>query len=102
LVSTDEHAGYRGFNSGYNNGVVRHGAKQYIDGKIHTNSIEGFWSLLKRQIMGILQWVSARHLNRYVSKSVWRYNRRSSKEGNRVNQLLQAISGRLTYKALIA
>jgi hypothetical protein len=46
--------------------------------------------------------VSPKHLHRYVAESSWRYNRRSSGEGNRVNNLMADATGRLTYKALIA
>lgn len=102
LLATDEAHAYKELAAEYNHGVVRHGAKQYVDGRVHTNTIEGYWSLLKRQIIGIHHWISPKHLNRYVAESAWRHNRRGSKEGNRVNQLLEAVSGRLTYKALIA
>lgn len=102
LLATDELPAYKRLGAEYNHGVVRHRSKQYVDGVIHTNTIEGYWSLLKRQIVGIHHWVSPKHLNRYVAESSWRYNRRDSKEGNRVNLLLDSVSGRLTYKGLIA
>ncbi|HXQ17160.1 MAG TPA: IS1595 family transposase, partial [Caulobacteraceae bacterium] len=76
LVSTDEHSGYRHLSRTFTHGVVRHSAGQYVVGQVHTQTIEGFWSLLKRQIYGIHHWVSAKHLNRYVAEAAWRYNRR--------------------------
>lgn len=102
LVSTDEHAGYRHLGRTYTHGVVRHSAGEYRLGDCHTNGIEGFWSLLKRQIIGIHHFVTPKHLNRYVAEVTWRFNLRDIGEGDRVNALLDQTSGRLTYKELIA
>ncbi len=52
LLATDEHSGYRLLGHDYNHRVVRHGQGEYVVGTTHTNSIESFWSLLKRGIMG--------------------------------------------------
>jgi transposase-like protein len=101
-VSTDEHSGYRHLGRTFAHGVVRHSAGEYVSGAIHTNGIEGYWSLLKRQIVGIHHFVSPKHLNRYVSESAWRFNLRSAGEGERVNALLAETNGRLRYKELIA
>ncbi len=57
-------------------------------GDAHTNSIEGVWALLKRQIYGIHHWVSDKHLSRYLSESSWRFNRRKMGEGERLNALI--------------
>jgi transposase-like protein len=100
-VSTDEHQGYRRIGRVYSHGVVAHTKGEFVRGNIHTQTIDGYWSQLKRQIVGIHHWVSVKHLNRYVAESSWRYNRRSSGEGNRVNMLLADAHGHLTYKALI-
>ena len=101
-VSTDEHSGYRHLGRTFDHGVVRHGAGGYVAAGHHTNSIEGYWSLLKRQIVGIHHYVTPKHLNRYVSENAWRFNLRDIGEGERVNALLASTNGRLTYKALIA
>jgi transposase-like protein len=61
---------------GYKHGVVNHGQKQYVLGPIHTNTIEGFWSQLKRSIDGTHHHVSGKHLQKYVDEFVFRYNRR--------------------------
>ena len=99
---TDEHAAYRHLN-GFYHYAVNHSKKEYVrDGFIHTNTLEGAWSLLKRQIYGIHHWVSPKHMQRYVSEMTWRYNRREMEEGNRLNALIAGSDGRLTYKALIA
>jgi transposase-like protein len=101
-VSTDEHAGYRHLGRTFDHGVVRHSAGEYVRDAHHTNGIEGYWSLLKRQIVGIHHFVSPKHLNRYVSESAWRFNLRDCGEGDRVNALLSDAGGRLRYKELIA
>lgn len=54
LLSTDEHSGYRRLSPDYPHHAVRHQAKNYVVGAIHTNTIEGFWSLVKRGVMGTL------------------------------------------------
>ena len=102
VVSTDEHSGYRRLGRTFAHGVVCHSVGEFVNGRHHTNGIEGFWALLKRQIVGIHHFVSPKHLNAYVSESTWRFNARESGEGERVNLLLAQSGGRLTYKALIA
>ncbi len=103
-VITDEYAGYKGLSKHFHHQTVNHSAGEYAHtgNYYHTNSIEGAWSHIKRQIYGIHHWVSSKHLHRYLSEMTWRYNRRESGEGQRVNLLLESISGRLTYKELIA
>jgi hypothetical protein len=103
LVSTDEHAGYRHLSRTYKHSVVRHTAGEYVSGDSHTNGIEGFWALLKRQIIGIHHVVSAKHLNRYVAEVTWRFNRRDNADALRLNALLAAADCRpLRYRELIA
>jgi transposase-like protein len=101
-VSTDEHSGYRHLGRTFVHSVVRHSAGEYVSGSCHTNGIEGFWSLLKRQIVGIHHFVTPKHLNAYVAESTWRFNLRGMGEGERVNALLAEANGRLRYKDLIA
>ena len=102
LVSSDEHAAYRLLGRTYRHEVVRHSAGEFRKGDAHTNSVEGFWSLLKRQIYGIHHVVSPKHLSRYVDEVTWRFNLREMDEGDRVNTLLAETNGRLRYKELIA
>jgi len=101
-VSTDEHSGYRHLGRTFDHGIVRHSAGEYVAGGHHTNGIEGYWALLKRQIIGIHHYVTPKHLNRYVSESAWRFNLREAGTGDRVNALLAGANGRLRYKELIA
>jgi len=102
-VMTDEHASFVGLQGRYNHHSVNHSAGEYVRHFcIHTNGIEGAWSLLKRQIIGIHHWVSEKHLSRYIGEMTWRYNRRGMDEGQRVNALMAGSSGRLRYRELIA
>lgn len=100
---TDEWHGYHGLKKDYNHKVVNHGKKQYvIDGVIHTNTLEGFWSLLKRGIIGIYHQISEKHLERYCKEFDFRYNTRAMNEENRFDTLISKCKGRMTYKELIA
>jgi transposase len=76
-VFTDEWVGYnkpgQQFNSHHR---VNHSQSIYVDGNVHTNTIEGFWSLLKRGISGNYHAVSAKHLQSYLNEYAWRYNHR--------------------------
>ena len=100
-VYTDEWLGYKGVNKIYDHSVVKHNEGQYVNGRIHTNTIEGFWSLLKRGIFGIYHSTSKKHLQMYVDEFVFRYNTRDTSESKRFNLLLSNIEFRLTYKELI-
>lgn len=102
-VMTDEHTGFVGLQGRYNHHTVSHAKGEYVRlFLLHTNTIEGAWSQLKRQIVGIHHFVSAKHLGRYVTEATWRYNRRAAGEGARLDALIAGSDGRLKYKALIA
>jgi transposase-like protein len=100
-VYTDEWLGYKGISKIYDHQIVRHNEKQYVNGRIHTNTIEGFWSLLKRGIFGIYHFTSKKHLQKYVDEFVFRYNTRDSEISTRFNLMLSNTEYRLTYKKLI-
>lgn len=100
---TDNWRGYRGLTGRFDMHTVNHTIGEYArEGNIHTNSIEGFWSLLKRQIYGIHHYVSPKHMAKYVDEATFRYNRRDVTEAGRLAEFLGRVHGRLTYKALIA
>ncbi len=98
---TDEWMGYKGVSRIYDHSVVKHNKGQYVNGRIHTNTIEGFWSLLKRGIFGIYHSTSKKHLQMYVDEFVFRYNTREITSAMRFNLLLANTENRLTYKMLI-
>ncbi len=102
MVVTDQGKGYQNLGEEYSHAVINHARGHYVDGDVHTQSIESVWALLKRQIIGIHHWVSPKHLARYVEEMTWRMNRRAMTGQERVNALFSAVEGRLTYKALIA
>ena len=74
LISTDEHKGYRYINKSFPHGMVNHGDGEYVHGAIHTNTIEGFWAMVKRGIMGSFHKVSKKYLQLYVNEFEFRYN----------------------------
>lgn len=78
LIYTDESASYdRVVKAGYYHRRIRHTEKVYVSGDIHTNTVEGFWSLVKRGINGVYHAVSAKHLQGYLNEYAWRYNHRN-------------------------
>ncbi len=89
-VFTDEYIGYNSLvQSEYKHKVIKHGEKQYVIGDSHTNTIEGFWSQLKRAIYGIYHHVSADYLQRYVDEAVFRYNTRKKTESYRFEKMFR-------------
>ncbi len=76
-VYTDEMLFYKQLPKlGYQHERIRHKAKVYVSGDVHTNTMEGFWSLTKRGIHGVYHAVSRKHLQGYLNEYVWRYNHR--------------------------
>ncbi len=76
-VFTDEWPAYTGLDrAGYEHKRIRHSERVYVSGQIHTNTIEGFWSLVKRGLGGVYHSVSAKHLQGYLNEYAWRYNHR--------------------------
>ena len=69
---TDEYGGYYGMSRIMPHSVIKH-ARWYVDGTIHTNTIESFWALLKRGMFGQFHSVSRKHLQRYVDEFCYRY-----------------------------
>jgi transposase-like protein len=101
-VVSDEWMAYNGLNKLYEHYVVDHGKKQYAIGDKTTNSMEGFWTWVKRAIIGIYHSVSRKHLQSYMDEITFRYNTKWEKEGHRVALFMQQVDGRLKYKTLIA
>ncbi len=88
-VMTDEFAGYLGLATFVAHKTVNHKV-QYVSGNIHTNTLEGFWSLLKRGMIGQFHKVSKRYLPRYLDEFSYRYNNRESADifGNTLERAL--------------
>lgn len=99
---TDELRSYDGLEGEYAHKVINH-AVAYVDGRVHTNTLENFWSLLKRGIHGTYVSVEPFHLHRYLDEQTFRYNNRSSELGDSGRFLLalsQVVGKRLTYDEL--
>lgn len=79
LICTDAWVGYKPLSrDGFPHGVVDHQAREYVVGAIHTNTIEGFWSQLKRAIIGTHHKVSSKYLPLYVAETQFKYNNRKN------------------------
>jgi transposase-like protein len=78
LLSTDDNSGYRFLDQWCNHGVVRHSTGEYVCGAVHTNTIDSFWSLIKRGIVGTFHKVSKKYLQLYVAEFEFRYNNRKN------------------------
>ena len=97
---TDSWVSYNGLNADYIHQVINH-AEKYVDGQIHTNSIENFWSLLKRGIKGTYVSVEPFHLFRYLDEQTFRFNTRKGKDADRFVEAVKNVAGkRLTFEEL--
>ena len=101
ILYTDEFTSYKSLNRIYDHKFVKHSKKQFVLGRIYTNTIEGFWSILKRGIIGVYHFTSKKHLQLYIDEFVFRYNSRKLTEANRFNLFLINTENRITYKELI-
>ncbi|WP_116108828.1 IS1595 family transposase [Lewinella sp. IMCC34191] len=99
-VYSDEWGAYNAIRGAYKLQVVKHGEKEYVVGSAHTNTIECFWSGLKRSIIGVYHHVSKKHLQKYVDASSFRFNTRDLEESARINQLLANCAVRTKYHVL--
>ena len=97
---TDALKSYDGLDSEYADQAIDH-AEAYVDGKVHTNRLENFWSLLKRAIKGTYVSVEAFHLFRYLDEESVRFNERKKNDGERFQEVLGSATGkRLTWNLL--
>lgn len=101
---TDEWHAYNGLNSQYDHSIVNHAKKEYVnlhDSSIHSNTIEGFWGIFKRGMIGIYNHTSKKHLQLYVDEFVYRYNMRKLIDSDKFNWLLLNSNVRTKYNDLI-
>jgi ISXO2-like transposase domain len=102
-VMTDEAGQYAHLNKDFaSHEYVNHGAGEYGRGGVHTNTLEGFYSVFKRGMKGVYQHCSERHLHRYLSEFDFRYSNRIKlgvDDAERTFRTLEGIKGkRLTYR----
>jgi hypothetical protein len=107
VIYSDEFGSQWKMEDKYAHQMVNH-LREYVDGNVHTNGIENFWSLLKRGINGTYVSVEPFHLFRYVDEQAFRFNNRKNADGEIKSDydrfkaaLNQVVGKRLTYKALI-
>ncbi|MEQ9117472.1 IS1595 family transposase [Fulvivirga sp.] len=101
-IYTDEFRAYQKLGKQYNHATINHSLAVYVAGDVHTNTIENFWSVLKRGLYGIYHQVSEKHLERYLNEFASRYNTRNDNGDERFEHFLGQSEGRLKYKRLIA
>ena len=105
-VMTDDAGQYRYLSEHFSeHGCVRHGQGEYVsleNPNIHTNTVEGFFSIFKRGMKGVYQHCKKQHLHRYLAEFDFRYNNRSAlgyEDPERADNLLKGVTGkRLTYQ----
>ena len=101
-LMSDEWKAYKKLNIVFDHQIVRHGQGEYRIKDCHTNTIEGFWSLLKRGIVGIYHNISIKHIDKYLDEFQYRYNSRNLTEKARFLDMLSVCESRLMYQTLIS
>lgn len=105
IMVTDEHSAYNRVGKNYIHKRINHRNKEYVRQEnisVHTNNIEGFWNILKKQIVGIHHSVSPKHLQRYCNEISYRFNNRQLVQDEKFCKALTQCEGRLKYSQLIA
>ena len=101
IIDTDEHRGYRHINREHYS--ILHSRYQYVNGEVHTNGIESFWSGIKRAYKGTYHYMSQKHLDRYVKEFTGRFNLKGWDVLDQMKWLFQNMVGKqLMYRELIA
>lgn len=102
FLMTDDAGQYRHMHRDFRHETVNHGIEEYVRGEAHTNTVEGYFSILKRGITGTYHHVSQQHLKRYLAEFDFRYNERAALEVSDAERAAKAISGvvgkRVTYQ----
>ncbi|HUI31178.1 MAG TPA: IS1595 family transposase [Candidatus Acidoferrales bacterium] len=101
-IFTDAFASYNGLETEYIHSIIDH-ATAYVNGNVHTNGIENFWSLFKRTMRGTYIYCNPSHLFRYLDEQTFRFNNRKTTDSNRFALALNGIQNkRIMYRQLIA
>lgn len=102
-IYTDEWGAYNGLGLFFDHAIVNHGRKQYVNGDVHTNTIENFWGNVKRGIIGVYRVTSRKRLQLYLNEFVFKYNTRKNKPIENLIHLLSNSKGsKKTYRELMA
>ena len=102
-IYTDELRSYIGLaNHNTRHATVNHSEEEWVVGDVHTNSVEGVWSLFKRSIVGAFHKMSIKHMDRYIEEFEWRYNNRDNPHIF-IDTLKRIMNtGNITYQELTA
>jgi len=103
ILVTDEAPQYQAIGKAYDGHLwVNHGAGEYVDGPVHTNTVEGYFSIFKRGMKGVYQRCDEKHLHRYLAEFDFRYNNRIARgvddKSRASNTLREVVGKRLKYK----
>ncbi len=102
-IMTDDWYAYRGIqDADARHETVNHSEEEWVRGDVHTNNIEGVWSLFKRSVVGSYHQVSAKHLDRYLNEFEWRFNGRKNPYLFRDTMMRLLHADALTYQKLTA
>jgi transposase-like protein len=102
-IMTDENPAYLGIaDSDTTHETVNHRAEEWVRGDVHTNSVEGVWSLFKRGIVGSYHQISAKHLDSYIDEFEWRFNGRDNPELFRDTMIRLLNTPKMEFKELTA
>jgi transposase-like protein len=102
MICTDEQPAYNGIHDwDTRHETVNHKAEEWVRGDVHTNGIEGVWSLFKRSIVGSYHQVSAKHLQSYLDEFEWRFNQRENPYLFRDTLVRMLNSPKMEFKELI-
>jgi transposase-like protein len=101
-LMTDDHIAYNNVSRKFEHQTIKHMLKEYVRGEVHTNTIENFWSLLKRGIYGTYHGISPYHAQNYLEEFAFRFNSRNITEAQRFDKMVSLSNHRITYKTLIS
>lgn len=100
-IYSDEAPAYKQLKKYYTHENVKHALNIYVEGSVHTNTIENFWSVLKRGLYGVYHQVSDKHLERYLDEYSARFNTRDLTSQERFEKFLVDSESKLSYKRLV-
>jgi hypothetical protein len=99
-IYSDEAPAYHQLKKYYTHDNVKHALSIYVEGNVHTNTIERFWSVLKRGLYGVYHQVSDKHLERYLDEYSARFNTRRLNSQERFEKFFVESESTLSYKKL--
>lgn len=97
VLMTDEFKSHKTLRKDFQHKIVRHSFGEYVRGKVHTNTVKGYFSLLKRGITGVFHHISQKHLHRYLQEFDFRYNMRKVEDTIMASMLIHNIEGKRLF-----